>query len=282
MLVDTHTHVIARDEARYPLQPSGVGSEWYRDAPCSAEELAALTEAAGVRAAVLVQAFGPYTFDNSYTVDAAAADPTRFVSVVIVDPEDRASPARLREYAQQKSCTGVRLFSIGPLDRPQPTWLDAPVTDALWEACGAIGFRVVVACLPEHLERLDAMLDRFPEQTVLLDHCGFVDFAGGPDSPNAATLYRLARHPHLHCKVTSHVVMHAGAEPGDAGAVVQRLVAEFGADRLAWGSDYPQTHDRPYADLVALATEACATLSTHDRDLVMGDTALRLWPELAT
>jgi L-fuconolactonase len=280
VLVDTHTHVIARDEARYPLRPSGVGSNWYRDAPCTVEELAALTESAGVGAAVLVQAFGAYTFDNSYVVDAAAADPTRFVSVVIVDPEDTASPARLREYAREKSCTGVRLFSIGPMDRGQPTWLDDPVTFTLWETCAALGLRVVVACLPEHLERLARTLEHFPEQAVLLDHCGFVNFTG-PHSANADALFRLARHPNLHCKVTSHVLEQASSRE-DAGAVVERLIAEFGADRLAWGSDYPQTHDRPYADLVALALGACAGLSTRDRDLVMGGTAQRLWPELAT
>ena len=68
MIVDTHTHVIARDEARYPLRPSGVGSQWFRDAPCTADELAALTADAGVGAAVLVQAFGAYSYDNSYVL----------------------------------------------------------------------------------------------------------------------------------------------------------------------------------------------------------------------
>ena len=50
---------------------------------------------------------------------------------------------------------------------------------------------------------------------------------------------------------------------------------EFGAERLAWGSDYPQTHDRPYADLVALAEHACRNLSEPDRARVLGGTALR-------
>ena len=95
-LVDTHTHVIAGDETRYPLRPSGVGSDWYREAPCTVEELAALTAGAGVDAAVLVQAFGPYADDNSYVVDAAAAYPGRFVSVVVVDAEHPDAPARLR------------------------------------------------------------------------------------------------------------------------------------------------------------------------------------------
>jgi predicted TIM-barrel fold metal-dependent hydrolase len=274
VIVDTHTHVIARDEARYPLRPSGVGSGWFRDAPCTAEELAALTADAGVGAAVLVQAFGAYSYDNSYVVDAAAARPDRFVSVAIVDAEDPRSPARLRELARETGFTGVRLFSIAALEHPQPGWLDDPATFAVWEVCAELGLQVVVACLPEHLPRLERVLQRFPEQPVVLDHCGFVE-----PRDFETQLLGLARHASLHCKVTSHL-LEAAEQQGGASAVVDRLVAEFGADRLVWGSDFPQTHDRPYAELVALARDACVNLADRDRDLVLGGTALRLWPAL--
>jgi predicted TIM-barrel fold metal-dependent hydrolase len=274
-IVDTHTHVIARDETRYPFRPSGVGSDWYREAPCTVEELAALTADAGVDAAVLVQAFGPYTHDNSYVVDAAAAYPGRFVSVAIVDAEQPDAPARVRALADERGFTGIRLFCIGPLDRPQPTWLDDPTTFGVWDTCAELGLRVVVACLPEHLPRLRTVLTRFPEQAVVLDHCGFVDMASEPDE-----LYALATLPNLHCKVTSHV-LEAADEAGRVVDVVGRLVAEFGAARLVWGSDFPQTHDRPYRELVALARRACAELSEADREQLLGGTALALWPELA-
>jgi predicted TIM-barrel fold metal-dependent hydrolase len=275
VIVDTHTHVIARDDARYPLRPSGVGSQWFRDAPCTAEELAALTADAGVDAAVLVQAFGAYSYDNAYVVDAADARPDRFVSVAIVDPLDRRSPALLRDLALRRRFTGVRLFSIGVLEQPQPTWLDDPATFGVWEGCADLGLRVVVACLPEHLPRLSRILDRFPEQAVVLDHCGFVE-----PRDFDAELLPLSRHANLHCKATSHVLQAAEAQ-GGATVILARLVAEFGAERIVWGSDFPQTHDRPYADLLALARGACADLSQRDRDLVLGGTAARLWPELS-
>jgi L-fuconolactonase len=280
VIVDTHTHVIARDEARYPLRPSGVGSQWFRDAPCTAEELAELTTAAGVDAAVLVQAFGAYSYDNSYVVDSAAVRPERFVSIAIVDAEDPASPATVSALAHEKALTGIRLFSIGALEHPQPTWLDHPVTFEVWQVCAALGLRVVVACLPEHLSRLQRVLEQFPEQQVVLDHCGFVDLDGGPPYPQAAALFELVEHTNLHLKITSHV-LEAADEQGDASEIVDRLVGEFGAERLVWGSDYPQTHDRPYAELVALARRACRNLPERDRALVLGATALRLWPELA-
>jgi predicted TIM-barrel fold metal-dependent hydrolase len=274
-IVDTHTHVIARDETCFPLRPSGVGSSWYRDAPCTAEELAALTVDAGVDAAVLVQAFGAYSYDNSYVMAAAAERPDRFVSVAIVDPEDPASPALVRALARDPAFTGVRLFSIGVLGHPQPTWLDDPATFGLWAVCAELGLRVVVACLPEHLPRLRRMLERYPDQPVVLDHCGFVDL-----STNADDLFRLTELPNLHCKVTSNV-LEAAEAAGGAATAVERLVAEFGAGRLVWGSDFPQTHDRPYRDLVALARRACAHLAERDRAQVLGGTACALWPELA-
>ena len=277
MIVDTHTHVIARDETLYPLRPSGVGSQWFRDAPCTADELAALTARAGVDAAVLVQAFGAYTYDNSYVVDAAAARPDRFVSVAIVDANDRRSPARLRELARESRFVGVRLFSIGASEHPQPTWLDDPATFPVWKVCAELGLQVVVACLPEHLPRLERVLQRFPDQPVVLDHCGFVELDDGPPYPKASELFRLARHANLHCKVTSNV-LEGAAGPA---LIVDRLVTEFGADRLMWGSDFPQTHDRPYTELVALARRACANLSERDRGLVLGGTATQLWPELS-
>src|SRR6202035_583906 len=83
--VDTHVHVIADDEARYPLNPSGVTGAWYRDDPCSVERLVDLMDGASVDAAVLVQGISAYRFDNRYTLDAAARHPDRCTSVVCVD-----------------------------------------------------------------------------------------------------------------------------------------------------------------------------------------------------
>jgi len=280
VIVDTHTHVVAHDEARYPLRPSGVGSQWYRETPCDAKELAEVMTGAGVDAAVLVQAFGAYTYDNSYTIDSAAASPDRFVSIAIVDAQDPGSPVTVTALAQETGFTGVRLFSIGALEHPQPTWLDHPITFELWQVCASLGLRVVVACLPEHLTRLQRVLEQFPEQSVVLDHCGFVALDGGPPYPQAAALFELVEHTNLHLKITSHL-LEAAEVHGDASDIVDRLVAEFGATRLVWGSDYPQTHDRSYADLVALAEHACRNLSEHDRELVLGGTAVELWPELA-
>jgi L-fuconolactonase len=278
MIVDTHVHVIADDATRYPLRPSGIGSEWFREHPVSAEQFAVTATAAGVERAVLVQAFGAYGTDNEYVVDAVAVAPERFVSVGIVDPEDPGAPATLRALAGRPGFSGIRLFAIGA---SPPTWLDDPTTEPLWAVATELDLRIVVALLPPDLPRLRRRLEQFPGVPVVLDHCGFPDLAGGPPYPGAAPLFALAPFEQLHLKVTSHVLEAADAAGDPCGQVlVELLVATFGAARLVWGSDYPQTHDRSYRELVQLGYSACARLSDADRALVMGANALRLWPAL--
>ena len=270
MIVDTHVHVIAPDQARYPLHPAGVGTQWFREHPVSVEEYAATSAAAGVDRAVLVQAFGAYTTHNEYVLDAAASD-DRFVSVVIVEPGDVVA---LREAAETPRCCGVRLFGVGP---EPPTWFDGDDGIALWDTAAELDLRIVATLLTPELPRLRTMLTRRPDVPVVLDHCGFPDLSGGPPFPGAASLLELAECPNLHLKVTSHVLEAAG---GDAAAFVAHLAETFGAERLLWGSDYSQTHDRPYAQLVELGRAACGGLPTRDQARVLGENALRLWPSL--
>jgi L-fuconolactonase len=280
VLVDTHVHVIAADEARYPLRPSGVGSRWFREHPVTVEEFAATATAAGVERAVLVQAHGAYGSDNAYVLDAVAAAPERFVSVGIVDPDDPAAPRRLRELATVPGFAGVRLFGIGPTP---PEWFDGAAGIALWEAAAELDLRIVATLLAPELPRLRRMLARFPDVPVVLDHCGFPDLRGGPPYAAAGPLFALVDHEPLHLKVTSHVLEDAETQvPGGAASLMARLASDFGARRLVWGSDYPQTHDRTYAELVELGRDACRSLPGDEQELVLGGNAQRLWPTLAS
>ncbi len=155
MITDTHVHVVARDEAQYPLRPSGVGSQWFREHPVTAEEYLTTATASGVDRAVLVQAHGAYGSDNTYVLDALRVAPERWVGVVIVDPTDPDPAARLRELAAVPGCHGVRLFGIGA---EPPAWFDGDAGAALWASAIDLDLRIVATLLTPELPRLDAML----------------------------------------------------------------------------------------------------------------------------
>src|SRR5260221_512436 len=74
MVVDTHVHVVG-DESRYPLNPPGVGSNWFREAPVDVEGFSRLMDEAGVGPAGPVHATGAHGVDNDYLVHAAATNP---------------------------------------------------------------------------------------------------------------------------------------------------------------------------------------------------------------
>jgi predicted TIM-barrel fold metal-dependent hydrolase len=77
--------------------------------------------------------------------------------------------------------------------------------------------------------------------------------------------------------VSTHVI-DAAARGGDASRFVAALAERFGAERLLWGSDFCQTHDRPYERLAAHGREAAAALAAEDGAWYLGRAASRLWP----
>jgi predicted TIM-barrel fold metal-dependent hydrolase len=58
------------------------------------------------------------------------------------------------------------------------------------------------------------------------------------------------------------------------------VVKAFGADRIAWGSNFPAAEE-PLPALVAEAHHGLASLPQADRDMILGGTAKRLYPALA-
>jgi L-fuconolactonase len=264
--VDTHVHVIADDEGRYPLDPSGVTGAWYRDDPCSIERLVDLMDVADVDAAVLVQAISAYRFDNRYTLDAATHCPQRCTSVVCVDL-GAADPTSEVTTLLDRGAGGLRWVALHDGDVEEPR--------AVWDLVADRRVPVVVTMLDRHLPGLVDAVPRLPEVPLALDHCGFADFSRGlPEALTALTAF-----PTVHLKVST-IALDAAGEHGDVGDFLSELAARFGAARLMWGSDYSQTHDRPYPELANYARVASAKLRDDDRAWFLGRTAATLWPEL--
>lgn len=253
MIVDSHVHVATADVDRYPLRPTGVGSDWWREGADVASLLAAM-DASDVDAAVLVQAVGAYGFDCSYLLDSASD------RLAVVDAIDLDATVELRP-----GVAGTRLFGVA--DPGTPAWLTDGRATAVWDAAAELGTTLVATLWARDLPLLRPLVERQPTVPVALDHCGFPDVAAG-----ATTLLDLADLPAVHGKVSTHVLAHLE----DPAAFVDLLAERFGAERLAWGSDFPQTPGS-YAAMLALGRAASRHLEGADRDHFLGGTAHRLW-----
>ena len=266
MIVDTHTHVNCTDTAHYPRSPRGVGSDWWRTADHGAGTLLAAMDAAGVDRAVVVQAVGPYGYDCTCAIDEAARAPGRLSLVVAVDPAAPSPGSVLREVAAQAPLAGVRLFGLGD---DGAKWLEDGRGAEVWEAAGSLGLTVVPVVMPPLVGAVAVLAAAHPGVVVAMDHAGFPDLPLTDDAP----VFGLVELPDVHLKVSSHLLEAAP----DPHAVLARLVAAFGADRLCWGSDYPQT-STDYDALVQLGVDAAAPLPAPQREAFLSGTALRLFP----
>ena len=83
-------------------------------------------------------------------------------------------------------------------------------------------------------------------------------------------LFALARYENLSLKLTTHNVHDAPAD------FLVRAVKRFGAERVAWGSNFPAAKG-PLAKLLAEGHEALAKLSGAEREWVFGRTARAIY-----
>ncbi|MFI6981001.1 amidohydrolase family protein [Embleya sp. NPDC050154] len=275
VVVDAHVHAASADRDRYPLAPSGVGSTWFHADDVGTRDLSTGMRAGGVDRAVIVQAVGAYGYDCSYAIDAVRADPDRFALVGAVDMDCAHPVDALAALARDAGelLRGVRAFGV---HGHRPRWLEDGRADEVWALADETGLTMVPVLFPEALPRLGAVVAAHPDVPVALDHCGFADLSGGAPFASAAPLFELAVLPAVRVKVSTHVLRHAAAE-GDPADVVDKLAATFGADRVMWGSDHPQTVGSTYPEMAALGRHAARRLSPADRAGFLGHTALDLW-----
>ena len=273
MRVDTQVHVVSRDEERYPLDPPAMDvPRWFEMHARTVEELLDEMDAVGMDRAVLVQGFSAYQYDNRYTADSAAAYPDRFASACIIDVRDRPLD-QVRYWVVERHARAIRLFL--QLDRTDD-WLDSRASDDIFAELQRHGAIAQAAVVPEQLPALARAAARHPHVSFLLDHCGFSDFSGGDDFPHAGHLFALAGVPNVHVKLSNYVWQLATAAGAAPHSVTRALVGAFDATRVMWASDLT-VHDRPYAELIAVAEAACADLTETEKAYVLGESASALW-----
>jgi predicted TIM-barrel fold metal-dependent hydrolase len=279
-IIDIHPHIIASDTKRYPLAPlGGHQSDWSRTRPVSTEQMIAAMDKAGVDKSAIVQASTCYGHDNSYVADAVAAHPDRFTGVFSVDVLAPDASARMR-YWVSRGLAGMRLFTIGSTMPDQASWLDDPKTYPAWETAGELGLSICLQMSAKAFPQMIKMTERFPKVRIILDHMARPVLEDGPPYAAAASLFDLARYPSVYLKLTPRSFIESRNGKATPESFFAKLVASFGAQRLAWGSNYPSS-EGSLPELLALAKSSLASLPQGDRDWIFGKTAQILYPALA-
>ena len=270
LIIDAHAHVYSDDEKRYPpidepIRPpreSGSFSTW--------ETLAKENKVAGV---CIIQPASFYKWDNRFICDISRAFPKQTAVVCSLDPEDADSYESLKRYVREHGVLGLRSFAASD------GHLEHPGVQALWKAAGEMGITINVFVDSTRTDELARMLERFPDQPVVIDHCLIT--SPGPTLNNMIeNMLRLAKFPNSYAKLSFLPLGSSENYPFyDMHEPCKRIIANYGVDRCVWGSNFPcelWTPKATYADNLRLFTRELG-LAEAARAVILGRTARKLW-----
>jgi predicted TIM-barrel fold metal-dependent hydrolase len=279
-IIDIHPHIIAADAERYPLSPlGGHQSDWSRTRPVTVEQLVVAMNESGIQKAAIVQASTCYGHDNSYVADAVAAYPKRFTGVFSVDVLAADASERMREW-RSKGLTGLRLFTFGSTMSEQANWLDDPRSYPAWACADELNLSICLQMSAKAIPQATDMAKRFPSVKIILDHCARPTLEDGPPYNAAASLFGLVRYPNVYLKLTPRIFSESRKGAASPETFFARLVSEFGASRLAWGSNYPSSEGK-LPELLKIARDCIVSLPPADCEWILGETAQLIYPALA-
>ena len=165
-------------------------------------------------------------------------------------------------------------------DLDDPRWILQPALRPALQAMQRHG--LVFDALVKGADQLYALCEFAAEQgalRIVLDHGAKPPLASGDLAAWRAGTARLARSGNVCCKV-SGLVTEAGADgsAADLRAAVAHLRAEFGVERLLWGSDWPVLNlAADYDTWWRRSGALLADLSAAQRDHVFGLNAVRCY-----
>ena len=227
----------------------------------------------GTSATILVQAAATEAETDFMLSTARASDGLVRGVVGWVDLAAPDAPERIAARAMDPLLRGLRPMLQ---DIEDTGWILRPEVQPALAAMARHGLRFDALIKPRHLPIIGELAQRHPTLAVVIDHAAKPDIAGQAFQPWASQMARLARDTPWCCKI-SGLVTEASAtwQPDDLRPYVDHLLAEFGPDRLMWGSDWPVVN---LAGGYARWREAAlALLPAATHPAILGGTAARFY-----
>jgi predicted TIM-barrel fold metal-dependent hydrolase len=279
-IIDSHLHAIAPDTTKYPKNPiGGHQSEWSQQRPVDAQGVIKALDDAGVAKAVVVQASTVYGHDNRYVVDTVRAYPGRLVGVYSIDALAPDAVERI-DHWEGEGLHGFRLFTTGTTMPGQSDWLGHKDSYPAWAHAEKNGIPVCLQMTMQGLPTLRTLLERFPKSRVLLDHCARPNLDDGAPYKAAQALFDMAQCDGVYLKLTNRTLAAAAQGLSTPAVFLEKLLATFGAERIAWGSNFPAAEGSLH-ELLVTAREVLSSLPSDQQAMIFGGTVERIYPALA-
>ena len=267
-VVDTHVHCFAGpNDARFPFHPL---ASYQPEDFAPPERLLEVMDATGVDYAIVVHP-EPYQDDHRYLEHCLQVGAGRLKGTALVFAERPGSAARLPELVRRMPIVGVRIHAHLP-DRQPP--FGRPELRDLWASASDLGIAVLLQFAPRYAAGFEPYIREFADTPVVIDHLGRPNL-GTPEEYQ--TVLGFARYPNTVVKFGS-LPDPALYPESDLQRVADRVVSEWGADRLIWGGGYgPNATAESYSAMRRRVEGLLAKLPEHDLQKVMGGNAVKLF-----
>ena len=273
MPIDAHIHLwrLARGD-NISIDPGM--APIYRD--LEPPQLLPRLQAAGVERIVAVQAAETLA-EALYLVGLARRHPWIAGVVAWVEPASAAIEEELSALSATSLVKGVR--PIRDDNRSIAYLLDARLERG-WQALAAEGLSLDILVQNwREIPLATVFAGMHPELTIILDHCGKPDVAGGQFEPWAGSISAFAALPNVSCKLSGLMNCAAPGAGLDAVAPFARhVVSVFGAERVMWASDWPPLDlASDYATWRKISLQVLDPLPQADRAAILSGTAERVY-----
>ncbi len=273
--IDAHSHIWTRDVAKYPLAGKQTVDD-LQPGSFTAEELLELAGKNGVGRVVLIQHKPYHGLDNSYITDSIAKFPGRFSGVACIEADQPHPEKDMYKLFKQ----GMRGFRIRPGEGGKELWKDSAGMCAMWAHAAKQKSAICPLIGPDDLPQVETMCTKYPDTRVVIDHFARIGMAGPIDEKQLKALADLAKHEHVHVKISAYYALGEKKPPHtELIPMIRRLITAYGVERLMWGSDSPYQLNAPntYSDSVNLLTTLCDFLSANDLEQLLRETAEKLF-----
>ncbi|AXI48520.1 amidohydrolase [Sulfitobacter sp. SK012] len=276
-LIDTHQHLVYPDVAGYswtadipPLASQAFPLSRYIELTASHNVIGTLFMETGVDDA-------DYKAEARYVADLAKQDGSGIVGVIAsCRPEDDAGFTDWLDECDDLGVAGFRrILHVMPDDLSTTSTFRRNV-----QALGKRGKTFDLCMLPKQLKNGVALAAACPDTTIVLNHCGVPDIAGGKMDLWRADMMALAALPNVYCKLSG---LLAYCAPGHATQEViqpyfDHALAAFGANRMVWGSDWPVVElANGLPDWLAVTQSMLGALSDDEAAEIGSETARKIF-----
>ena len=239
------------------------------------EDLAAILDENGVDGCVVVQADQSET-ETQFLLELAAENAivkgvVGWIDLVADNVEDR-----LAYYAQNSFFKGVRHIAQGEAD-------DFLLRSDVQQGIGQLaqfGLTYDILVYAHQLPAAIELVRQFPKQPFVLDHIAKPQISAGINKEWKANIRDLAKYTNVSCKISGMVTETSNFQwsKTDFQPFLDIIIAEFGLDRVLYGSDWPVCLlAAKYAEQLSIIEDYIASFSKDEQEMIMGGNAVKIY-----